>query len=311
MYDGLDRDDFTAAYSEITAQMAKIKEIHEDYVAQISEQVTSAEQFSMLISSLIQFIPQQIMVIDQETRSILIMNEAAIMEMHKDPEYIENVIGLMAEHEILPSGTEAEIVYDSEGINRYFQVRAFATEWDGRHAEIYVIEDISNAKREIEELEEHAYHDSLTGLYNRTYGMKTLEEWIEQRKRFVLLFADLDMLKYVNDVFGHNEGDLYIINAAKHLRGLQSGAVVCRLGGDEFMAIIPNVGYDDVVASSAEVYANLADDEHQRDKEFNYSMSVGFVEVGVDNTLDSAAILSLADERMYENKRARKKDRRV
>ena len=302
-------DEISVAYNDISQQLSKIKEIHEQAMIEQEKQSHASEQFSMLISSLIQYIPQQILVLDQETKTPMIMNEAAIIEMHTNSDYIENISNLMAKHSISAHGTEAEVVYDFDDVRRWFHVRAYMLEFNGANAVIYAITDISDNKREIEELETHAFHDSLTGLYNRTYGMKTLEDWIEKKQPFVLLFADLDMLKYVNDVFGHNEGDMYIINAGKHLRTLQDNAVVCRLGGDEFMALIPNATDEDVRKSAAIVYDNLANDEYAADKEYSYSASFGFVEVTADNTLPSSDILSIADERMYENKRERKKAR--
>jgi len=298
-------------YDDIIIQLSKIKQLHEDDLAHMQARADVSEKFSMLITALIQYVPQQIMVVDKESNAILIMNEIAIMEMHKDINYVENIIELMSTHEIFNGGAEVEITYESQGAKRYFHVRAFELEWDGRNALIYVISDISEAKKELEELEEHAYHDGLTGLYNRAYGMKTLHDWVESKRQFVLLFADLDSLKYINDAFGHNEGDAYILNAAKHLQALSKDAVVCRLGGDEFMAIMPDVGHDEIEKSAAETYNNLATDEYQADKEYSYSMSYGFVTIGAGNTLGVSEILSIADERMYENKRARKKERRT
>ena len=159
----------------------------------------------------------------------MIMNETAIMEMHINHEYIETITGLMEEHLTSTSGVEVEIDYIFEDIERHLHVRAYEVEWDRKVAVIYAVSDISDSKNEIKELEIHAYRDSLTNLYNRAYGMKTLEEWIESKKHFVLVFADLDRLKYINDEFGHNEGDMYIINAAKHLLTFPEDAVIAVL----------------------------------------------------------------------------------
>ena len=269
----------------------------------------SIEQFNLLFSELIHYIPQQIIVVEKETLAILIMNETAIMEMHINHEYIETITGLMEEHLTSTNGVEVEIDYTFEDVKRHLHVRAYEVEWDRKTAIIYAVSDISDSKNEIKELEIHAYHDSLTNLYNRAYGMKTLEEWIEDKKRFVLVFADLDRLKYINDEFGHNEGDMYIMNAAKHLRAFPENAVICRLGGDEYMALIPDVGSNEIEEISAEIYNNLSTDEYLSDKEYSYSISFGLVEVDTDNTLHSSVILNNADEKMYESKKARKKAR--
>jgi len=270
---------------------------------------TSIEQFNLLFSELLHYIPQQIIVVEKETLGILLMNEVAIMEMHINHEYIETITGLMEEYLISASGVEAEIDYIFEDVKRHLHVRAYEVEWDRKVAIIYAVSDISDSKNEIKELEIHAYRDSLTNLYNRAYGMKMLEEWIEEKKRFVLVFADLDRLKYINDEFGHNEGDMYIMNAAKHLLSFPEDAVICRLGGDEYMVLVPDVGTKEVEEKTDAIYNYLSNDEYLSDKEYSYSISFGFVPVNTDNTHPSSVLLSIADERMYESKKARKKAR--
>jgi len=305
-------EDFRELAEELKTFGDYIVETRKKYSETLSETQmhnASIDQFNMLISELIHYIPQQIIVVEKETLGILIMNEAAIMEMHINHEYIETITGLMEEHLASTSGIEVEIDYNYEDVRRHLHVRAYEVEWDRKTAIIYAVSDISDSKNEIMELETHAYYDSLTNLYNRAYGMKTLEEWIENKKRFVLVFADLDRLKYVNDEFGHNEGDMYIINAAKHLLSFPEDSVVCRLGGDEYMALIPDVGSKEIEETSAAIYNNLSNDEYLADKEYSYSISFGFVEVDVDNTLHSSVILNKADERMYDSKKARKKAR--
>jgi len=285
------------------------KKTHSETLSEMQMHNASIEQFNLLFSELIHYIPQQIIVVEKETLGILIMNETAIMEMHINHEYIETITGLMEEHLSSASGVEAEIDYIYEDVKRHLHVRAYEVEWDRKTAVIYAVSDISDSKNEIKELEIHAYRDSLTNLYNRAYGMKTLEEWIENKKRFVLVFADLDKLKHINDEFGHNEGDMYIMNAAKHLLTFPEDAVICRLGGDEYMVLIPDVGSKEVEEKSAAIYSGLSNDEYLSDKDYSYSISFGFVAVDTDNTLSSSVILNIADERMYESKKARKKAR--
>jgi len=289
--------------------VVETRKTHNDTLSEMQMHNASVEQFNLLFSELIHYIPQQIIVVEKETLTILIMNESAIMEMHINHEYIETITGLMEEHLTSTSGVEVEIDYVFEDVKRHLHVRAYEVEWDRKVAIIYAVSDISDSKNEIMELEVHAYRDSLTNLYNRAYGMKTLEEWLEIKKRFVLVFADLDRLKYINDEFGHNEGDMYIINAAKHLSTFPEDTVICRLGGDEYMALVPDVGSKEVEEKTAIIYDNLSNDEYLTDKEYSYSISFGFVEVDENNTLHSSVILNNADERMYESKKARKKAR--
>ena len=301
---------FVSLSNQVEAQLVQIRTEYEEHTARIEATNTSMEQFSLLISTLIQYVPQQILLIEKESHGIMLMNEAAIREVHRDFDYVEHITALMSKYEIPPSGVVVEIHYKHEDVERHLHVVAYTLNWEGTDAVIYAITDISETKKEIAELEIYAYHDSLTNLYNRTFGMKTLEKWIEEKKSFILLFADLDKLKRINDVFGHNEGDTYIITAAKHLRALCKDAIVCRLGGDEFMVLIPGIGDEEAQRRAAEVCASLENDPYLEGKEFSYGMSFGFVLVDENNDLPSRTILSIADEKMYENKRARKQERR-
>ena len=84
----------------------------------------------------------------------------------------------------------------------------------------------------MQRLEKLANWDELTHLYSRHFGMRTLQEWMDEHLHFTLCFLDLDNLKYVNDTFGHMEGDAYICRAADMLRNFREGAVASRLGGE-------------------------------------------------------------------------------
>ncbi|MCL2821068.1 MAG: GGDEF domain-containing protein [Oscillospiraceae bacterium] len=311
-----DISDIPEDFHELTEELktfgdyvVETREKHNENLNEMKMRNASIEQFNLLFSELIHYIPQQIIVVEKENLGILLMNEAAIMEMHINHEYIETITGLMAEHLVSASGVEVELDYTYDDVTRHLHVRAYEVEWDRQIALIYAVSDISDSKNEIMELEIHAYRDSLTNLYNRAFGMKTLEEWIENKKRFVLVFADLDKLKHINDEYGHNEGDMYIINAAKHLLSFPEDAVICRLGGDEYMVLVPDAGSEEIEEKSAIIYNYLSNDEYLSDKEYSYSISFGLVAVDENNTHPSSVLLSIADERMYESKKARKQAR--
>lgn len=91
-----------------------------------------------------------------------------------------------------------------------------------------------------------AHNDQLTGAYSRGWGLKLLHEIIakaKKRKVMVgLLFIDLDKFKLVNDTYGHKAGDAVLIESVKRIkRLLRHDDVVVRLGGDEFLVILPSV----------------------------------------------------------------------
>ncbi len=86
------------------------------------------------------------------------------------------------------------------------------------------------------ELERHAWKDALTGLHNRRYLTKQFEEYRGQTG--AVFFLDLDGFKQVNDVYGHETGDIVLQEVAQRLRQFvreQDDAIAVRLGGDEFI----------------------------------------------------------------------------
>ena len=131
---------------------------------------------------------------------------------------------------------------------------------------------------------------------------------------FVLCFVDIDWLKYVNDVFGHKEGDRYLHRVAGLLQFFSEDACVSRLGGDEFMVLAS--GFTEAAAETR--LAALRDSFDSVDyttkggKIISYprSVSYGVVEVKADNMLTAGDLLSLADDRMYAYKRACQTERR-
>ena len=109
-----------------------------------------------------------------------------------------------------------------------------------------VMSDITGRKELESELNKFAYIDKLTELPNRRAFMDRLEEYIGLNKRnnlgFSLMFLDLDDFKIVNDSLGHDYGDEVLKHFANQLKfSLRSNDIICRLGGDEFTVLLPNL----------------------------------------------------------------------
>jgi len=98
-------------------------------------------------------------------------------------------------------------------------------------------ESIMNSEQKYQFL---SFHDSLTGLFNRTYINEKLD--IKKVDKYLAVFVfDIDKLKYVNDNFGHSEGDRLIVGISDILRTcFRETDTVARIGGDEFLAILPD-----------------------------------------------------------------------
>ncbi|WP_424768430.1 EAL domain-containing protein [Paenibacillus sp. sgz302251] len=90
-----------------------------------------------------------------------------------------------------------------------------------------------------------AYYDSLTGLPNRVYFNQRLQAYLEEASDLghtaAVLFIDIDRFKMVNDMFGHANGDSLLKEAARRIQGcIGQDAILSRMGGDEFVALLPN-----------------------------------------------------------------------
>jgi diguanylate cyclase (GGDEF)-like protein len=172
-----------------------------------------------------------------------------------------------------------------------------------------MLTDISADHKHIKELESAAFYDTLTGLYNREFGMKLMNEFMGKREKFIVVFVDMDKLKYVNDKFGHLEGDKYILAVAAILRGFSPSVSISRLGGDEFMLM--DTGWDEQPAEMRmeELRAQLIQRGHDYGSQYEHSLSYGVIGVAEDNVLDASSLLAIADEKMYNYKLAHKMQR--
>jgi diguanylate cyclase (GGDEF)-like protein len=105
-------------------------------------------------------------------------------------------------------------------------------------------------RKNAEEMEKLASFDYLTGLYTRTIGTRLLHQQISMAKRnnnnLILCYMDLDGLKMVNDSLGHNRGDDFIRLIADKIKiSIRQSDIACRMGGDEFMIVLPDSSMKD------------------------------------------------------------------
>lgn len=174
-----------------------------------------------------------------------------------------------------------------------------------------VTRDISSRKESERELIHMAYHDALTGLYNRKAFYEQLAQDIQYAKRYntglALLMLDLNKFKHVNDAYGHHVGDLLLKNVAERMRTtLRETDQLARLGGDEFTVILktPDRVETELVVRriSAELSAPVVlDGIHLND----FSASIGMA-VFPEDGRDVDELVRNADVAMYLDKKRTK-----
>ena len=171
---------------------------------------------------------------------------------------------------------------------------------------ITIFRDITKRKETEDKLRYIGLHDSLTGLNNRTYFDEEIER-LEVNGVFPVsvLMADVDGLKQVNDELGHHVGDELLRKAAQVLKkSLRGDDVVARIGGDEFAALMPNSDQNALHHVLSRISSNVSQENEQGNNPFVLSLSVGGYTCVQRGELKEA--IKLADERMYETKRAHK-----
>jgi diguanylate cyclase (GGDEF)-like protein len=165
-----------------------------------------------------------------------------------------------------------------------------------------------------QQLENLSLNDDLTGLNNRRGFLALAEQQVKVAKRnqtgFLLLFLDLDGLKYVNDTFGHAEGNRAIVEAASVLRDcFRQSDILARLGGDEFVAMALGSTDTSEAAVRDRLATALAAVNARPDRAYPLGFSVGILSCPPDDDTCMEALLERADALMYEDKRRRRAER--
>ena len=158
------------------------------------------------------------------------------------------------------------------------------------------------------ELREQAIIDSLTGVYNRFFLYQALEQELKHSKRYnrpmAFLIIDVNNLKGINDKYGHQMGDKALQYVASLLVYVaRESDIVVRNGGDEFLVMLPETGKE-VEIVEKRVKDNLKKWNKTKSKfPFTVTFAIGSAFWERNNTQTIEEIITLADKRMYENKR--------
>lgn len=166
-----------------------------------------------------------------------------------------------------------------------------------------VEEQIAHAER----VEYLAYHDTLTALPNRSLFSKLLVKGIVTAKRYnrqlAVLFLDLDRFKHINDTLGHQAGDELLEEVAIRLQDcLRESDTVARMGGDEFVALLPELSEEKYVATVAQkILSAIARPFVLLGQEFRVTASIG-ISIYPQDGLDEQTLKKNADIAMYQAK---------
>lgn len=153
--------------------------------------------------------------------------------------------------------------------------------------------------------------DGLTGLYNRRGFFTLAEKDFKMLKRskngFIIVYVDLDGLKWINDHLGHHQGDQALIDLANMLKNsFRETDIIGRIGGDEFVIIALNSKQSDMKLIRGRIEEHINNHNKNSNNQYNLSASIGLVscEPNEHSSLDD--IMKVADKKMYEEKQTKK-----
>jgi diguanylate cyclase (GGDEF)-like protein len=204
---------------------------------------------------------------------------------------------------------EIDFTSDHGGETRHYKARVKPIDASGRKiGTVLLIQDATDAVTAMKKLENAAYTDALTGLYNRRHFMQIATLLLERAKRAgtscsVLMF-DLDLFKDVNDTYGHLAGDAVLRAMSERIRELiRSYDVLARYGGEEFVLFM-----DGATLGAAEERAELIRKQidlmvvHYNGTDIRITCSAGIAETP-DGSEDLTSLIERADAALYRAKR--------
>ncbi|PKG22212.1 diguanylate cyclase [Niallia nealsonii] len=169
-----------------------------------------------------------------------------------------------------------------------------------------MMKDVSEKTKSAEKIRFLAFHDQLTGLYNRRALLEDLQLEIKKSKetgrQFALLTIDLDRFKYINDTFGHIVGDQILIKVAERLLEFADyRSIVFRQGGDEFNILLIEASKEETSLLAENILSRFTESFSLHSQEYYITPSVGISMFPLDGN-NAEALIKNADEALFRVK---------
>lgn len=164
-------------------------------------------------------------------------------------------------------------------------------------------------KKQNEKLNTLSQIDELTGIYNRRGFYDAALEILNGSldRKAIIVFADIDGMKQINDKYGHADGDISIKSTANILaKAVRDDDIVARLGGDEFVVMITDTDSANEVHIRNRIQELVEQFNQNSEHEWKLGLSLGFVSFSSKSVSDLNSLLKLADEALYNDKRLKK-----
>ena len=202
-----------------------------------------------------------------------------------------------------------------DGTEFHSELSLSATQFQDQWFAVGIIRDITRRKQYEQEILSLSITDPLTGLYNRRGFITLAEQQLKiaerTKNRLLLLFADLDGMKWINDHLGHLKGDGALVETAAVLKAVfREADILARVGGDEFAVLALGVSSEDsdLLRRRLQQQIDLHNNHENRAYQLSISVGIAYKEPEIPATIDE--LMSRADALMYEEKRIRQSSTR-
>ena len=242
---------------------------------------------------------------------------AMTLENISAPEVRRDIVGRSATLLEARSSIFETVQLSGNGQRLPVEISTRPVEIRGHRLCLAIARNIAARKEEEELLRSMVHEDKLTGLLNRRGFFAMVEQAAPRAQwrdaRLLLMYVDVDGLKQVNDKLGHAAGDAVLVAAAETLRAtFRAEDVLARIGGDEFVALAL-LGEDEQLeqqALSARLARAVSAKHAELGEDYAFSLSFGGLVASWEELGRIEELLARSDERMYEAKRARRRESR-
>ncbi|MDX1352330.1 MAG: EAL domain-containing protein [Thiomicrorhabdus sp.] len=177
---------------------------------------------------------------------------------------------------------------------------------------VWMFNDITLEKQYQKRLQNSAHYDLLTNLPNRFLLNDRIQQALKDANRnqtkVAIIFIDLDGFKEINDTYGHDVGDYFLVNVSKNMKAsLRAADTIARLGGDEFVVVVGGLKHpDEAISVLAKLQEAIAMPIEKDNKVLQVSGSLGVTFFSQENNLDGEQLIRQADQAMYRAKQSGK-----
>ncbi len=297
---------------DITDRVTRIKCFDE----KIFGNIRAREEWEMTFDA----VPDLIAIIDRHYR-ILRINKSMAERLGVKPqdiigkycyEIVHNTSAppfFCPHHRLLENGQTHSVDIYEDNLKGFFNVTVVPFYGPDKKiiSSVHITRDISEQVRNEQLLKSLSLIDDLTGLYNRRGFMALMEQLINTSNRLsckmLVLFIDLNDMKFINDTFGHLEGDQALKGAASILRNtFRESDVIGRYGGDEFIVSAMQTGEIDYDTIIMRLNENADLHNSQTNKIYRLSFSIGISVYDPETPVSLEELISEADLSMYKYK---------